>query len=123
MTHHEFGPLPDGPLNAETEVKFNKLKFQLQIDLMKEYMKDHGETDDMSPKGFELTQEWVKRYSAKLKNIFHRKVATDPHFKDNAEIIPDAVYEEIKLELYHEDGKVNAEEYLDDDSGDLKKAA
>lgn len=122
MSQHEFGPLPEGPLTVDTELKFNKLKLLLQRDLMRDYLNEIGIADDKTPEGIEATQAWVEKYSTPVRELFHKMIIENPHLKEDAEKIPDALYEEFKLRLYHDDTKINPEEYIDA-SDEMKEAA
>lgn len=112
--HHEFGPLPEGHLTRETEGKFLKLRTQMQIVLMKEYLAEKGITTPGTPEWDNGAAEWAEQYSKAFGDIFHRMIIANPHLKEDAETIPDAVLEQIKTELYHSDSTVEPDEYLDD---------
>lgn len=117
MSEHEFGPLPEGPLNVDTEKRFLGLRNRIQMSLLKEWMDEHGVSGDSStPEGIEVTQKWSADYSGKFRKIFHQMIVGNPHLKEDVEIIPDALYEEIKLKLYSDKDHVQPEVFDDDNA-------
>ncbi len=129
MSIHEFAKYaPENtPLTVETESKFLKLRLQIQADFMREYgdeivrKKNIKPEDDTTLFRDDIYMEWAEKYSKKFGGIFHRLIISNPHLLEDITNIPDAIYEEIKLELYHDDEKVVPDEYIDEEG--MKEAA